>query len=51
LNMPISFGGTTLLIMVVVMLDIIAQVGALLVPTKYRNMTHGSNIAMLNRRG
>ena len=42
-NIPFAFGGTTLLIAVVVMIDMIAQIQALLVPVKYRQMARSSN--------
>lgn len=43
LNIPFAFGGTTLLITVVVMIEMIAQVQALMVPVKYRQMAKTSN--------
>lgn len=48
-HVPFSFGGTTMLISVVVMMDMIAQVQTYLVPIKYRKMTRspGRNISLL----
>lgn len=48
-HVPFSFGGTTMLISVVVMMDMIAQVQTHLVPIKYRKMTKtsGRNISLL----
>lgn len=48
-HVPFSFGGTTMLISVVVMMEIIAQVQTHLVPVKYRKMSRssGRNISLL----
>lgn len=41
-HIPFSFGGTSMLIAVVVMMEIISQVQTHLVPVKYRKMSHHS---------
>lgn len=48
-HIPFSFGGTTMLISVVVMMDIISQVQTYLIPAKYRKMTRssGRNVSLL----